>query len=165
MSAIISGQASPHHSYLIVSLRHWKRKSVMPFAGSAIAQGAGKLSTFDKWRPGKEEPKWLLLGGATEPPKKVKISERRSKDVQGGSFLPGVTQDLGTMEASPVVKGERGESLYNTVRNYELEKDDAMKGIKKLFDVCKRDTRRPVIYYTGHGEVGTSYLYCGFSSN
>ena len=124
------------------------------FAGSAIAQNAGKLSNFDSWRPGTEEPKWLLLAGATAPPKKVNISERRLKDVQGGSFLPGVTQDLGTMEASPAVNGERGESLFNTVRNYKLSKDAAMKEIKDLFDVCKRDRRRPVIYYTGHGEVG-----------
>ena len=131
----------------------------MAFAGSAIAQGAGKLSNFDSWRPGTEEPKWLLLAGASAPPKKVNISERRLKDVQGGSFLPGVTQDLGTMEKSPVVNGEKGEGLFNTVRDYRLKKDKAMTEIKELFNYCKRNTRRPVIYYTGHGEVRTSYLY------
>ena len=45
----------------------------MPFAGSAIAQNAGKLDNFDSWRPGgAQETKWLLVAGATDPPRRVR---------------------------------------------------------------------------------------------
>ena len=92
----------------------------MPFAGSAIAQNAGKLSNFDSWRPGgPQETKWLLMAGATDPP--CKTSTRRTRNVdRRGSFLCGVTNDLATMEASEVVK----KSLHNAVRDYYLEKDE-----------------------------------------
>ena len=35
----------------------------MAFAGSAIAQNAGRLDNFDSWRPGPEKTKWLLMAG------------------------------------------------------------------------------------------------------
>ena len=91
--------------------------STMSFAGSAIAQNAGKLDNFESWRPGgPQETKWLLLSGSTDPP--CETSTRRTRNVErGGSFLRGVTNDLATMEASEVVT----ESLYNAVRDYYLE--------------------------------------------
>ena len=33
------------------------------FAGSAIAQNAGRLEDFNSWRPGSQETKWLLMAG------------------------------------------------------------------------------------------------------
>ena len=125
----------------------------MPFAGSAIAQGAGKLSNFDSWRPNRSvETKWLLLAGANDPP--CETSDRRSRDANnGGSFLEGVTKDLVTMESSPVVK----RSLHNVVRDYNLEKEEARTKIKKFLSVCKKQNSHPVLYYTGHGQVGTNH--------
>ena len=52
------------------------------FAGSAIAQGryVGRIDCWSKWRPTSEEPLWLLLSGATDPPKEIGISKRRTRD-------------------------------------------------------------------------------------
>ena len=121
------------------------------FAGSAIAQGAGKLSNFDSWRPGRAKTKWLLLAGANDPP--METSERRSKDAdKSGSFLQGVTNELATMERG--LKDLKGESpLHNSVRDFYLEKEEAKTKIKKFFSMCKHQESRPVLYYTGHGQV------------
>ena len=120
----------------------------MPFAGSAIAQNAGRLDNFESWRPGTQETKWLLLAGATDPP--CETSTRRTRNVERtGSFLRGVINDLGMMEASDVVK------TYNVVRDYYLEKEDARTKIKKFFSICKRQKCQPVLYYMVHGQVGT----------
>ena len=45
------------------------------FAGSAIAQGryVGRIDCWSQWRPTSEEPLWLLLSGATDPPKEIGI--------------------------------------------------------------------------------------------
>ena len=119
----------------------------MAFAGSAIAQNAGRLDNFDSWRPGgPQETKWLLMAGATDPP--CETSTRRTRNVDtGGSFLRGVTNDLATMEASEVVKTR----LHNAVRDYYLEKDEARAKIKKFFSICKRYGCKPILYYTCHG--------------
>ena len=73
------------------------------FAGSAIAQGpfVGRIDCWSEWRPTSEEPLWLLLSGATDPPKEIGISKRRTRDAQGdrnGTFIAGVTRDLVNME-------------------------------------------------------------------
>jgi len=128
------------------------------FAGSAIAQNAGQLHNFDSWRPGSwgrgtgGKTKWLLIAGATNPPGEIEISTRRTRNAEsGGSFLRGLTNDLATMEASEVVT----KSLHNVVRNYNLKKHDARTEIKDLYDICKRDGCKPILYYTGHGQTGT----------
>ena len=123
------------------------------FAGSAIAQHAGRLDNFDEWRPGTAKTKWLLLAGANDPPKEVEISDRRSRDAdKSGSFLQGVTKDLATMERG--LKDLKGESpLHNSVRDFYLEKEEAKTKIKKFFSMCKHQEVRPVLYYTGHGQV------------
>ena len=123
-----------------------------PFAGSAIAQRVGVLEHFDDWKPSKRATKWLLIAGASDPP--CKTSRRRARDIdcnKASSFLHGVTKDLAKMENSHVVRT----SLHNTVRDFYLEKDEAVTKLKKLFSACKRDGTKPVLYYTGHGEVGT----------
>ena len=126
----------------------------MPSAGSAIAQNVGKLSNFDSWRPnGSVETKWLLLAGANDPP--CKTSDRRSRDAdKGGSFLDGVDNDLVTMKSSPVVK----QGLRNILRDFDLEKEEVRKKIKKFFFFCKQHESQPVLYYTGHGQVGLKVM-------
>ena len=52
------------------------------FAGSTIAQGpcVGRIDFWSQWRPTSEEPLRLLLSGATDPPKEIGISKRRTRD-------------------------------------------------------------------------------------
>ncbi|KAL9953310.1 hypothetical protein ACROYT_G040707 [Oculina patagonica] len=123
-------------------------------AGSAIAQGpnVGRIDRWSQWRPTSIEPKWLLLSGASNPPKDVQISNRRPRDnpgVIGGEFLSGVTHDLANMEAAV------GYKLYNTVKDLYLTKSRALEHISSVFDTCKREEVKPMLYYTGHGEIGT----------
>ena len=92
------------------------------FAGSAIAQGpyVGRIDCWSEWKPTSEEPLWLLLSGATDPPKEIGISKRRTQDAKGdgnGAFLAGVTRDLVNME--DVV----GTKLFNTVKDFYLTKE------------------------------------------
>lgn len=75
----------------------------MESAGSAIKQGpnVGRIDRWSEWRPTPVEPLWLLLSGATDPPKGIGISKRRTRDVLGdrsGAFLAGVTRDLVNVE-------------------------------------------------------------------
>ena len=124
------------------------------FAGSAIAQGplVGRIDRWSEWRPTIEEPLWLLLSGATDPPQEIGISERRTRDVQGdrnGAFIAGVTRDLVNME--DVV----GTKLFNTVKDLYLTKDAALQQISRFFEKCKLKEAKPMLYYTGHGEIGT----------
>ena len=133
-------------------------RTMSTFAGSAIAQGplVGRIDRWSEWRPTDKEPLWLLLSGATDPPGDIGISKRRTRDAQGdrnGAFLAGVTRDLVNMEDVVGIK------LFNTVKDLYLTKDAALRHIKKLFEVC--NNRRihlkahPMLYYTGHGEIGT----------
>ncbi|XP_020608062.1 uncharacterized protein LOC110046712 [Orbicella faveolata] len=123
------------------------------FAGSAIAQGpdVGRIDRWLEWNPTSEKCKWLLLSGASNPPSGIDISDRRTRDipgVKGGTFLSGVTHDLANMERAV------GTNLFNTVRDLYFTKSAALGHIQKLFDICKRDVQ-PILYYTGHGELGT----------
>ena len=123
-------------------------------AGSAIAQGpyVGRIDRWSDWDPTSIEPKWLLLSGASDPPKDVKISKRRPRDnpgVRSGEFLAGVTHDLANMEAAV------GTKLFNTVKDLYLTKSRALEHINSLFDICEREEVHPMLYYTGHGEIGT----------
>ena len=101
----------------------------------------------------------MLLAGATDPPPAVKISDRRTREGKGrwvntarsGSFLRGVSCDLANMEQQQQVI----RNLYNTVRDFYMKKEEAKTEIKELFEDCKARNAVPVIYYTGHGEVGT----------
>ena len=124
------------------------------FAGSAIVQGSyvGRIDHWKEWSPTLIEPKWLLLSGASDPPRAITISDRRSRDIPGvrnGTFLSGVTHDLANMEAAVEV------NLFNTVKDLYLTKSAATGHIRRLFDACKREDVQPILYYTGHGEIGT----------
>ena len=123
-------------------------------AGSAIAQGVhvGRIDQWSLWRPTDKEPLWLLLSGATDPPRDIGISKRRTRDAQGdrsGTFLAGMTLDLRNMENAV------GTKLFNTVKDLYLKKDAALRHITDLFEECKQKKDHPMLYYTGHGETGT----------
>lgn len=123
-------------------------------AGSAIAQGpnVGRIDRWSKWKPTDESTLWLLLSGASKPPEDIEISKRRPRDDPGdgnGAFLDGVTHDLVNMEY--LVRSK----LYNTIKDLYLTKDRAFEHITKLFKICKDKEAVPMLYYTGHGEIGT----------
>ena len=58
------------------------------FAGSAIAQGAGKVIDIDEWCPTTKERRWLLVAGSRHPPDAVILSQKGERearsDAQGG---------------------------------------------------------------------------------
>ena len=123
-------------------------------AGSAIAQGryVGRIDLWPQWKPTSIETNWLLLSGASNPPSRITISDRRTRDtpgVKGGTFLSGVAHDLANMEAAV------GINLFNTVKDLYLTKSAASGHIQSLFDTCERGGVKPILYYTGHGEIGT----------
>ena len=125
-----------------------------PLAGSAIAQGSnvGRIDRWLRWKPTSKETKWLLLSGASDPPSGITISDRRTRDipgVRGGTFLSGVAHDLANMEAAV------GAKLFNTVKDLYLTKSAALGHIRRLFDICKREQVKPILYYTGHGDIGS----------
>lgn len=132
-----------------------ENNSFTVFAGSAIKQGrhVGRIDHWSEWNPiGNVKPRWLLLSGASNPPQITKISERRPRSAVGdrsGEFLGGVTHDLANMEKAV------GNCLYNTVKDLYLKKSDALDKIRRLFHDCKQKGVKPMLYYTGHGEVGT----------
>ena len=123
-------------------------------AGSAIAQGpnVGRIDKLLEWKPTRRKRVWLLLSGASNPPRGITISDRRTRDChgdRGGMFLSGVTHDLANMEDA--VKAE----LFNTVKDLRLTRTAALGHIKSLFEECSRPGAKPMLYYTGHGEKGT----------
>ena len=123
-------------------------------AGSAIAQGpsVGKIAKWTEWNPPSIRTKWLLLAGASDPPREISISERRTRDTpgeKGGTFLHGVCDDLKNMEKAI------GSNLFNLVRRLNLKKSEALHAILELFEECSKDKSKPILYYTGHGETGT----------
>ena len=125
-----------------------------PLAGSAVAQGSnvGRIDRWPQWSPTPIEPRWLLLSGASDPPSRITISDRRTRDTPGerrGTFLSGVTHDLANMQDTVE------SNLFNTVSNHYQTKSTALGHIKSLFDTCQREQVKPMLYYTGHGEIGT----------
>ena len=125
-------------------------------AGSAIAQGpnVGRIDKWSEWNPSEPNCKrsWLLISGAFNPPCSIAISDRGTRDclgARGGTFISGIAHDLANMEAA--VKAE----LFNTVKDLYLTRDAALGHIKSLFERCRRQGVRPMLYYTGYGEKGT----------
>ena len=64
-------------------------------------------------------------------------------------FLKGVTYDLLNMEKAV------GSKLFNTVKDLYLTKSEALAKIGNIFEACKSKKFKPLLYYTGHGEIGT----------
>ena len=71
------------------------------------------------------------------------IGERRS------TFLKGVSNDFVNMERA------LGHTLKNKIQNLEMEKREVEKHIKKFFVFCKTNNFKPMLYYSGHGELPT----------
>ena len=126
------------------------------YAGCAKNQGILQIQDLCKdGNPPFHQTSWLLLSGATDPPKDISISKRRQRDIHGnksGSFLAGLTKDFANMEGK-IIK-ERGQ-LHNVVRNLRLKKSFALDEIRDHFEHCKRENLKPALYYAGHGEIGT----------
>ena len=118
----------------------------MSVAGSAIAQDV----TFSKISH--SDSRWLLLSGATDPPSAIAITTRRQRDSRGdksGKFLKGISRDFVNME------DKIGTKLYNKVMNLHLKKADVQEEIEIFFNHCKDFRYIPMLYYSGHGEIGT----------
>ena len=118
------------------------------FAGSAIAQKV----TFESITP--KNAKWFLLSGATDPPSNIAIS-RRSRDYRSeknGDFLKGMDLDFFNMVDKI---GKCNVKLWNKVMDLHLEKNDAKRKIKQFFHDCQKYNHKPMLYYSGHGEIGT----------
>ena len=124
------------------------------FAGSAIKQGpnTGRVDKWSEWNPTTKKPRWLLLSGASDPPKQIEISRRRDRGERNGNFLAGMTQDLGNMERTILAVNHE---LSNSVRDLRLTKDAALKHITDLFEECRPGGTHPMLYYSGHGETAT----------
>ena len=52
------------------------------YAGSAIEQGAGKLSNIDEWCPTTKERRWLLIAGSSHSPDAVTLSEKGEREAR-----------------------------------------------------------------------------------
>ncbi|XP_063727727.1 uncharacterized protein LOC134855207 isoform X2 [Symsagittifera roscoffensis] len=48
-----------------------------------------------------------------------------------------------------------GHHLHNRVLNFEIKKDEAKSHVLKFFNFCKENSFKPMLYYTGHGELPT----------
>ena len=125
----------------------------MGFAGSAREQNVGDLTNWKKWKPSNLVHCWLLIAGATSLPEKISTSDRRSKEEKSGKFLEGTKYDMQAMEE--FVRKEDLGNLQNSIRDFEIEKNYVSQKIEKFFALCKQNNFKPVLYYTGHGEVGT----------
>eukprot|EP00111_Clytia_hemisphaerica_P013010 TCONS_00038226-protein len=129
-------------------------------AGLVISMNVGLLSEWDNWKPFPKgiPSRWLLMGGAVDPPKEIQISKRRPRKIttvaRAGQFLPGVQQDLGNMSAA-LLKNKL--LLHNYIFDMKITKERALEGIKDLFQNCMNQSPKaaPVIYYSGHGEMDT----------
>ncbi|XP_075244680.1 uncharacterized protein LOC142338694 isoform X2 [Convolutriloba macropyga] len=65
-------------------------------ARPASTYNAGLLSKINEWSPTNRPRLWLLLSGASDPPKHVRTSYRRPRDAtdREGDFLKGISSDL-----------------------------------------------------------------------
>ena len=48
-----------------------------------------------------------------------------------------------------------GGSLFSSLKDLNMTKSEALAHVKRFFEHCKTGGFGPVLYYTGHGEVGT----------
>ena len=69
--------------------------------------------------------------------------------VKSFAFLKGIDRDFVNMV------DKCGAQLWNKVMDLHLEKNDAKRKIKKFLDYCHQNYYKPMLYYSGHGEIGT----------
>ena len=124
----------------------------MVLARPASTYNAVSLSEIEKWSPTNHVRQFLLISGASKPPDTIAVSDRRprgSPNTSGGKFLKKVTSDLLLMEEAVT------SSLRNTIRDLRIKKADALTHIDELLKFCRENGFKPMLYYTGHGEVDT----------
>ena len=126
-------------------------------AGFALTQGPnfGRIDCWNDWKPTDQQTQWLLLSGSSDPPKGVTISERRPREAvtsKGGPFLQGMHMDFSNM-IQAILRNNL--ELFSVKHSLRMTINDAERDIKDLFEVCQNEEKKAVIYYTGHGEVGT----------
>ena len=63
--------------------------------------------------------------------------------------MQGATKDLANVEDAV------GIQLYNSIKDLRMTKSTAIGHIKRFLDYCRENNYNSVIFYTGHGEVGT----------
>ena len=130
-------------------------------AVSAFDQNAGQLGNIDDWSRTDQPRKWLLISGASNPPHTVEISTRRNQD-NGGvltrammrdarSFRHNVNYDLTNMQNC--LNSTR--MIWNCRTNFDANRDEVRNLIKQFFSDCQKNNWKPMLYYTGHGEIGT----------
>merc|ERR1719347_54063 len=117
----------------------------------SIKQHVGELKNWDSWKPGSNHS-WLLIAGAMDPPKGVVVSKRRDR---GGKFLRGIKWDLANMEEAILNSAMGLGDLFNIVRDNLLLKSEAEIKLKQFLQKCNEENKKPIIYYTGHGQAGT----------
>ena len=123
---------------------------------SANAQNAGKLIDIDEWSPTKRQRKWLLISGASNPPEDVEYSTRLSADGRNSedstTFLYNVNYDLTNMQRA--LRNKKSLELWVWC-DHNITKTEVQDLIKKFLKECWRYKWKPMLYYTGHGEIGT----------
>ena len=126
--------------------------SIRKKAGSAIEQNAGRIRDIDNWDPTDKERKWLLISGASEPPNYIQLSEMGERETRGERrdlFLRGQSVDFVNMERA------LGHQLHNRIQNLKMKKAEVKSNIQDFFKFCKDKNYKPMLYYTGHGELPT----------
>ena len=124
----------------------------MVFARPASTYNAVSLSEIEKWSPTNRVRQCLLISGTSNPPNTIDVSDRRPRgapNTSGGKFLKKVTSDLLLMEETVT------SNLRNTIRDLRIKKADALNHIDEFFKFCRENEFKPMLYYTGHGEVDT----------
>ena len=126
-------------------------------AGSFLTQAFSycRIDNWDDWKPTNLKTKWLLLSGSSDPPEVVKVSERRPRTTvttKDGPFLDGVQKDFVNMNDALKKKGIE---LFNHMNILRITTSDAKNAINDVLVACKDERKKAVIYYTGHGEIGT----------
>ena len=111
----------------------------------------------------KSQSYWLLLQGALDSPKipkpEPKIPKPESSSKQKGDkklpFLNGLVTDLKTVCNFLDKHKKDGAHLLSYSFQMRQTREITLLEIKKLLIECKTQKTYPVIYYTGHGELGT----------
>ena len=103
---------------------------------------------------------WLLLQGAVDSPKKYKpiSSSKHENDTKKEvelPFLKELVTDLKTVNDFLHEHKKYGTHLFSYSFQMRQTKETTLEEIRKLIKGCIENKAFPVIYYTGHGELGT----------
>ena len=88
---------------------------------------------------------YLAAGGAMTLPSEVSLAQRH----RAGDFLKVVAKNIHRVQQAI------GNDLFKICFDSDAIVLDVKRRVRSLMDECKSSNRKPAIYYTGHGEVGT----------